>query len=668
MALTVNSKIKELMANEECLVEVDRICPGLTTHPHIGLAKNFTLKKCASLLPEQLTPEVMTEIAAMLERVTGKAEDAEDAESGKKYRAPYWNFDEVIDREGTNSVKYGTGNVLNPHLPDSYIPMWIADMDFACPQPVLDAMKERLDRKILGYSMALDPGYYAAAIEWEKTRHGADVSMDQIVFSGGVIRAMEEAVRHLTSAGDSVLLNTPSYHPFDDSIKLFGRTPVYSTLCKDSENYYTYDWDDLEKKAADPKVKLFFLCNPHNPTGRVWTPEELRRVADIMFAHGVFIFCDEIWRDHVRCDMHHTSLTTLYPGRSGYLVATAPSKTFNLAGNHLANLIIPDRTLANEWTMNMYCGQPNPLSLDACRAAYEYCADWVDAMKAYIDGNFAYMDAYLKENLPDAVFRIPQGTYLGWVDMRAFGLNDAQLNERISRAGLFIEFGNEFVRDGDGFVRINVACPRSVLKKALRILCAAMGDTRDPDEAPAQPVPAGRLAAGDRMPGFTFDTPYAQGLSLADAVDEGGAVLALLRYAGCPLCQMDIVAFRNDIAHIGDKGAKLLVVLQSTPESVREQLGEMGLPFTVICDPEGSLYEQLCVRAAPNKLALAGGISTIKRLQQAKKAGIEHGAYEGEELQLPAVFIVDRDLNVRYAHYAKNVSDMPTVQQLGDRL
>lgn len=252
MPLTVNSKVKDLLANEEACREVDQLCPGLTTHPYIGVAKNFTLSKCAQLLPETLTPEIMAQIAEMLERLTGKADAEEAEEEAVRYQEPFWNFDEVIDRDGTNSVKYGTGLTMNPYLSDDYIPMWIADMDFACPEPVLDAMRERLDRRILGYSVAVDPDYYAAVMDWEKKRHNINVSMDSIVFSAGVIRGMEEAVRHLTKPGDKVLLNTPGYHPFDDSIKLFGRTPVYSELINDGNGCYSYDWEDMEKKAADP--------------------------------------------------------------------------------------------------------------------------------------------------------------------------------------------------------------------------------------------------------------------------------------------------------------------------------------------------------------------------------------------------------------------------------
>lgn len=666
MALTVNSKVKDLLANEECCREVDRICPGLTTHPYIGVAKSFTLSKCAQLLPETLTPAVMGEIAEMLERVTGKAEEEDAADAGVSYTEPFWNFDEVIDRDGTNSVKYGAGSTLNPYLPDEYIPMWIADMDFACPEPVLDAMRDRLDRRILGYSVAVDPDYYASVMDWEKKRHDIDVAMDSIVFSAGVIRGMEEAVRHLTKEGDSILLNTPGYHPFDDSIKLFGRTPVYSELINDGTGYYTYDWDDMEAKAADPKVTLFFLCSPHNPTGRVWTEEELRRVADIMFRNNVFIFCDEIWHDHIRKSVDHISFMKLFPDKhEGFLVATAPSKTFNLAGNQLANLLIPNKEMASEWTIGTYTGHPNPLAIDACKAAYTHCAGWADAMKEYIDENFAFMADYIKTYLPKAVFRVPEGTYLGWINLRAYGLSDAELNQKISSAGLFIEFGNEFVRDGDGFVRFNVACPRSMLHKALRILSTVLEGKADekvlPEAAPA------KLAVGDTMADFRYDAVYAPDLYLSDSLGKNGAVVLFARYVGCPVCQLAIRNYIENAGKLTEKGKKIFIVTQSSVDSLKKFVNEKTIPVNLISDPEGKLYKQFEVEPAKSKLGLAGkGLK--KLLKQADELGIVHGENEGNELQLPAVFVIGADRKVEYVHYAKNLADMPGVAEIAGAL
>lgn len=386
------------------------------------------------------------------------------------------NFDEIIDRKGTDSLKYDGGPVMNPYLPDEYLPMWVADMDFACPQPVLDAMKARLDRRILGYSMLLDPGYFEIVTGWLWRRHGWRVDADSLVFSSGVVSAMHTAVERLTKPGDGVLLNTPAYHPFDDTIKRFGRTPVYSPLLY-RDGTYTIDYEDLERKAKDPRNTLFFFCSPHNPTGRVWREEELRRVAQLCFANGVFMVCDEIHSDIVRKGETHIPLAKLYPEETRIITCTSPSKTFNLAGNQLANLVVADKALAREWRGMQACGFPNPLSIAACKAAYTQCDDWVAQMNGYVDENFALVKRRLRDDLPKARFSIGQGTYLAWIDLRGFGLTDRQLKECISRAGLFIEFGDEFVANGEGFVRINLACPRTLVEKAMDILAGCLGES-----------------------------------------------------------------------------------------------------------------------------------------------------------------------------------------------
>ncbi|MEG1476175.1 MAG: MalY/PatB family protein [Oscillospiraceae bacterium] len=384
-----------------------------------------------------------------------------------------YNFDEIIDRHNTNSVKYDGCPIINPLLPPNGIPMWIADMDFACPQPVLDAMKARLDKRILGYSMPLDNEYYMAVINWMRRRHGWEFKRENIVYSSGVIAAMNVSVEKLTSPGDKIILHTPAYHPFNDAILKYGRTPLYSKLIN-TDGYYTMDYDDMEEKAKDPACTLMFLCSPHNPSGRVWKEDELRRAAEICFANNVTIVSDEIHGDLIRCGQKHIPLATLYPHDKRIITCTAPSKTFNLAGNQLANIIIEDEQMVFNWMISSACGNPNPLSIDACMAAYNECEDYVEELKLYLDDNFRLMEKRIKEELPRAKFRIPEGTYLGWIDVSAFGLNTQQLNERISKAGLFIEYDNEFVRDGDNHVRINVAAPRSVLNKALDILISQL--------------------------------------------------------------------------------------------------------------------------------------------------------------------------------------------------
>lgn len=396
-------------------------------------------------------------------------------ELAKRYAAPYWDFDEIIDRRGTNSVKYGNCKRFNEYLGDTYLPMWVADMDFACPQPILDAMHERIDRRILGYTM-LDEGdeYYDIVCQWERQRHGIHPTPDMIVYSAGVVRGIAETVCRLTAPEDKVLINTPGYHPFESSVTGHGRELVCSELINDGNGYYTYDWEDMEKKAADPAVKLFLLCSPHNPTGRVWTEEELRRIGDIMFRNNVFVFVDEIWHDHIRTNVGHVSFMKLFPDRKDYIIGTAPSKTFNIAGNDLANLIIPDTAIAAEWRRREYTGSPGPLAIAACKGAYLYCAPWVDAMCAYMDANFALVDETVKTRLKRARFTPAEGTYVAWLDLSGYGLSDEELKKRISAAGLFIQFSKSFVGAKPGFARINIAAPRSVVQKGMDILVSVL--------------------------------------------------------------------------------------------------------------------------------------------------------------------------------------------------
>lgn len=570
-----------------------------------------------------------------------------------------YDFDELIDRRGTNSVKYGVSKMMYPGLPDGYIPMWIADMDFACPQPVLDAMKARLDRRILGYSMILDPAYFAALAGWMATRHAWQVDPATSLFSSGVVPALEVAVRMLTQPSESVLLNTPAYHPFNDAINKNGRTPVYSRLvCKNGR--YEMDWADFERKAADPAVTLYFLCNPHNPTGRVWTEEELRRIGEICFANNVFVVSDEIHFDFIRAGVKHTVFASLFPGEKRIITCTAPSKTFNLAGNQLSNIFFADPAIQQQWQAAQVLGQPNPLSIDACRAAYSQCGDWVDELNAYLDENFRHFAERLENELPGVAFTIPESTYLAWVDVSGAGLSRQELALRLVQEGLQVEFEEEFVDNGDGHIRMNLACPRSVVDKAVDAMVRAMG----PGAKPGTP----RLAPGDTLPDAVVDTPFAKGLPLSGLVGGKPTLLLFLRYSGCPLCQLDMHELAAHYGELEAAGGQAVVVLQSAPEKLAAELGgPKALPYAIVCDPEKKLYERLAVWPAASQMELMGP-GLMEKMAQVQAQGIQHGDYEGDEMQLPAAFVVDGALKVRWAHYGQGLADTPTPAQMAELL
>ncbi|MEN6594655.1 MAG: MalY/PatB family protein [Clostridiaceae bacterium] len=384
-----------------------------------------------------------------------------------------YDFDEIIDRTNTHSLKYEGGRAGNPFLPEQYIPLWVADMDFACAPQILDAMKRRIDRRIFGYSV-LGKDNQRSVSRWMERRFHWQVAPEEIIFASGVVSALFAAVEHLTSPGDGVLLMTPAYHPFNDAIHRFRRKPLYSRLLEQSDGRYEIDFADFEEKAKRADCSLFFLCNPQNPTGRVFTREELLRIGEICFANGVFVLSDEIHADLTRTGQTHLPFASLFPGEKRIITCTSPSKTFNLAGNNHSHLMIPDERLRREWSSGMYCGMPTAVGIDAAIAAYDEAEDWLDELKAYLDENFRKMSELLHEKLPKAKFRIPEGTYLAWVDLTAYCLPEQKLKEVISRAGVFVQFGEDFVDHGDCHMRVNAACPWSKLKEGLERVCKAL--------------------------------------------------------------------------------------------------------------------------------------------------------------------------------------------------
>lgn len=385
---------------------------------------------------------------------------------------PKYNFDEIIDRTGTDSMKYDAGCVYNPHLPPQHIPMWVADMDFACPQPMLDAMHARLDRRILGYAnytSTLGDAYFNAVCSWLKRRHGIDAARDNISFAEGVINAAYALIDCMTKPGEGVLLFTPSYQYIYEPIGSLGREAVKLPLIN-TDGYYTIDFEAFERAAARPDVTLLLFCSPHNPSGRVWTERELRRLAEICFKHNVRIASDEIHCDLTRKTSNMISITSLYPQDKRIVTMMSTSKTFNCAGNHHSYIVVYDEQIKQTLDDNLYCGTMNPLSVEAVIAAYNLCEDWLDQLRDYIDANFAYLDQFIKTHLPRAKFRIAEGTYLAWIDLGGYGFDTKQLDQMISQAGLYLEYGGEFVENDDGFARMNMACPRSTVEKACDIL------------------------------------------------------------------------------------------------------------------------------------------------------------------------------------------------------
>lgn len=393
-----------------------------------------------------------------------------------------YHFDEIIDRRHTNAVStdgfrremfHAGAEMTFPFRDEDFIRMWVADMDFATPEVVVQAMRERLDRRIFGYTRAFDAGYYEAFSAWCRSRYDWSFPREELMMGSGVVPALYELVGALCRPEDQVLFLTPSYSPFRGAAKASRRTWVGSDLrCENGE--YTVDFADLERKAADPRTAVLIFCNPHNPTGRIWTEEELRRVGEIAVRHDLWLISDEIHCDLLRSGARHVPMGKVLPDYEKLVTCMAPSKTFNMAGLMISNVLIRSRALRHTWR-TVHSGTDNPLSLAAAQAAYEQGGPWLEDLLVYLDENFRFVRDYLAQHLPLARFRIPQATYLAWVDLSRYFRPGEDLARFLAyQAGVLVDDGSMFVRNAEGFVRLNLAAPRSVVAEGLRRICWAV--------------------------------------------------------------------------------------------------------------------------------------------------------------------------------------------------
>lgn len=362
--------------------------------------------------------------------------------------------------------------------PEGLMPLWVADMDFSVPDPVREALAARVEHGIFGYSLAPD-SYYDAVIGWFSDNFDFKPERRWIVQTPGVVCALSVAVRSLTAPGDAIIINRPVYYPFSNVIEQNGRKLVNSPLVIDENGHYTIDFEDFEKKIVENNVKMYILCSPHNPVGRVWTEEELRRVGDICMKHGVIVVSDEIHCDFVWTDRPHRVFASLSEEfAQNCVVCTAPSKTFNLAGLQTSNIFIPNDSLRRRFKAELTAlsiGSLNTMGMAACEAAYLGGSEWLYELRSYLRGNIDLVREYINSEIKGIKLVEPEGLYLLWLDMRELGLNEEEIEQFVTDAGLWLDGGTMFGPEGLGFQRINAACPRSVLREALDRLSAAAG-------------------------------------------------------------------------------------------------------------------------------------------------------------------------------------------------
>lgn len=379
------------------------------------------------------------------------------------------NFNNEINRYHTNCLKYDFKKAKNK--PEDVIPMWVADMDFRCCEEILNDMHKKIDHGVFGYSKE-DNNYYNAVKNWYKKNHNVDLKKEWLITTPGVVFALSTAVKTLTNKNDYVLINNPVYYPFTEVVEDNKRKIISSDLILNN-NHYEINFKDFENKIKDYKVKLFLLCSPHNPVGRVWTKKELDKIIEICKKYNVYIVSDEIHSDFV-WKGHHICLLNYSDYQDNIILCTSPSKTFNLAGLQVSNIFIPNSEVREKFQLELWntgYSLINIMGLVACQSAYEKGEKWLNECKKYILDNIDYVDKFLKDKLPKIKLIYPEGTYLLWLDFNELNLSDDEIeNLLLNEAKLWLDNGKMFGKTGKGFQRINIAVPKKRLKQALENL------------------------------------------------------------------------------------------------------------------------------------------------------------------------------------------------------
>lgn len=386
-----------------------------------------------------------------------------------------YDFDKVIERRNTNCEKWDA-------MGEDVLPMWVADMDFEVLPEILEAVKKRAGHAVYGYTRFSDK-YYDAVISWVKRRHNWNIKKEWIVYSPGIVTGLNLIVKALNQVGDKIIIQTPVYYPFFRAIENNGFRVLRNPL-KFENGKYKMDFEDLEKKLKDKRVKTLILCSPHNPVGRVWTKEELKKLGDLCLENGVTVVSDEIHSDIIYKENEHTTFGAISKDfENNSIVCISASKTFNLAGLRTSSLIIPNKELRRK-VINVIesigNAEPNAFSECASVAAYNNGEQWLSELMDYLKENLNFMKKYISENMPYVKVIEPEGTYLAWLDFSALKMDPRELHEFIlKKAKVWLDEGYIFGDEGNGFERINLACPRSILKEGLERINKAIKQSKE---------------------------------------------------------------------------------------------------------------------------------------------------------------------------------------------
>lgn len=580
-----------------------------------------------------------------------------------------YDFTSIPDRRNCGSNKWNSAKNASPE----FVPLSVADMEFYPAPQIVDAIKKTADTSVLGYTSPTNE-YFDAVTSWMKRRHNFDVKKEWIINTPGVVDALAILIQATTKPGDGVIILTPVYYPFDMAVLAKSRKIVYSELI-DNNGRYEINYTDLEEKCKKAGALLF--CNPHNPVGRVWTKEEMKKVADICCRNNVFIIDDEIHHDLIMPGYEHTVMTKVGDFvLDNIAVCTAPSKTFNLAGLQCSNIIIPNAKVRAKATacslFNMQMGL-NIFAYPACIAAYNECEDWLEELLTVVQENATVVESFMAENFPEIKVYPLEGTYLQWLDMRGLGMTHVELREMLEDAGLYLDNGEMFGTLGRGFQRINLACAKVTIENALIRFKDAVDKVRKNWLQNGKPYHK-TLCVGDKLENFIYNSPKKSNATLNG---DKKTLIVFSRFYDCELCKLLLGSFVASYPLFKAMGYDIKFIMQNDVATLAPH--QKKYPFELVADPECELYDKYNVFEADGIVNMLAGDKIIEMvigknvykllnldlIESVNSALEPPEKSEGpRENQLCAFIAVDKDLTVTYAHYAKTMTDFPAVKDI----
>ena len=574
-----------------------------------------------------------------------------------------YDFTSVPDRSSCGSAKWNSAKNASVDA----VPLSVADMEFPTAPKIKDALKKLVDEQILGYT---DPteAYFDAVISWMKRKHNFHIEKEWVVTTPGVVNALGILIEAVTKPGDGIIILTPVYYPFDMSVLAKSRGFVYSELLLENGRY-EIDFSDLEKKASLPNTKAIIFCNPHNPIGRVWTKDELQKVADICNRNGVFIIDDEIHNDLIMSGYTHTVMATLdEKTKNNIAVCTAPSKTFNLAGLQCSNIIVPDKKARAKVKACIMMSLQNHLNIfayEACKTAYNECEDWLEELLTVIEENARLVEDFMKKHFPEIYVFPLEGTYLQWLDMRKLGMTHVELRKMLEDNNIFLDWGEMFGDLGRGFQRINLACAKETVEKTLLRFKTAVEKVKSNWEENGKPFHK-KLQKGDIIDNFIYSSAYNKNKNLKDAVSKK-TLLVFTRYKECEIAIKTLDTFKKYQRVFRMMGIDLKFILQNTVEELKEI--QSLYPFELIADPDCVFYDRYNIFEANSMINMVAGDKMFEEMTGGDirslldtdmvNAFVEESSSGKREHQLPALIGIDKKMKVIYSHYCKTIGDFP---------